>query len=231
MTHLIWRNGRACFRYRLPPELKGIPKPSHWPDELKELVSNAKPSQLKHELSKALGTRDDRVAKRAAAASFIWADEIVQRGLAFLRNGLKASLSPADIEAFAERYGANLIKGDLDARKNGFGLNLSRFAIQLTIGPPPPPPMREPGLTDDDLGLLKYAVEHLEPELKGAIARQRPPQYIKDAVQEALVAAGIVLPEASPERRELELAFLRERMRALQATSARNAGEITPKIA
>jgi hypothetical protein len=87
MTHLIWRNGRACFRYRLPPELRAIPKPFHWPEELKELVSDSKPSQLKHELSKALGTRDERVAKKAAAAAVIWAEEIVQRGLAFLKEG------------------------------------------------------------------------------------------------------------------------------------------------
>ena len=97
MTHLMWRNGRAYFRYPLPPELKAIPKPAHWPEELKELVSNIKPSQLKHELSKALGTRDDRMAKKAAASAVVWAEEIVQRGLAFLKEGPKATLSHADI--------------------------------------------------------------------------------------------------------------------------------------
>ncbi|MDP1700619.1 MAG: site-specific integrase [Aestuariivirga sp.] len=173
------------------------------------------------------------MAKKAAAAAVIWAEELVQSGLAFLKNGPKASLSHSDIELMAERYGAQLIGSDLDMRKKGFGLNLPKFSIPLTIGPLPPLPKREPGLTDDDLGLLKYLVEKVEPEVKGALARQRPPQYIKDAAQEALAGAGIALPEASPERRELELAFLQQRMKALQATSARNTGEIvaTPAIA
>ena len=199
MTHLIWRNGRAYFRYRLPPELRAITKPKHWPDDLKELVSDSKPTQLKHELSQALGTRDERLAKRAAAAAVVWAEEIVQRGLSFLKEGPRTTLSNADITVMAERYVAELINGDLDMRKQGFGLNFPKFAIQLTIGPPPLAPKREPGLTDDDLGFLKHVVEQVEPELKGAIARQRPPQYIKDAVQEALVNAGIALPGAASE--------------------------------
>ena len=162
MTHLTWRNGRAYFRYPLPPELKAIPTPMHWPDELQALVSNSKPSQLKHELSKALGTRDEKVAKRAAAASFVWADEIVQRGLAFLKEGPKATLSHADIELMANRYGATLIAGDMDFRKAGLGLDLS-WPNRLTIGPTLPPPKREPGLSDDDLGLLKFVVDIAPP--------------------------------------------------------------------
>ncbi len=129
MTHLIWRNGRACFRYRLPSELRAIPKPTHWPEELKELVSDSRPSQLKHELSKALSTRDERVAKKAAAVAIVWAEELVQRGLAFLKDGPKATLTAADIELMAERYGAELVTGDMDMRKAGLGLNLPKWAI------------------------------------------------------------------------------------------------------
>jgi len=36
---------------------------------LQALMSDTKPSQLQHELSKAPGTRDKRVAKKAAAAA------------------------------------------------------------------------------------------------------------------------------------------------------------------
>ena len=67
MTHLVWRNGRAYFRYRLPPELRAIAKPKYWPTELDELVSESNLDKLKHELSRALGTRDEREAKRRAA--------------------------------------------------------------------------------------------------------------------------------------------------------------------
>lgn len=124
MTHLTWRGGRASFRYRLPPELRAIPKPLLWPDELQELVSESIPSQLKHELSKALGTRDERVAKKEAAAAVVWAEELVQRGLSFLKVGSKATLSSTDIELMAHRYGAELITSDLDLRKAGLGLDL-----------------------------------------------------------------------------------------------------------
>jgi integrase len=234
MTHLTWRGGRASFRYRLPPELRAIPKPLLWPDELQELVSESVPSQLKHELSKALGTRDERVAKREAAAAVVWAEGLIQRGLTFLIVGPRATLSPTDIKLMAHRYGAELIASDLELRKAGLGLELPKPpSIQLTIGSPQSRPKKEPGLTEDDLGLLQHIVETVEPELRMALARQRPPPYIKDDVQEALQRAGIALPEESTETRELELAFLRERLKALQATSARNNGVIveTPSVA
>ena len=67
----------------------------------------------------------------------------------------------------------------MDMRRAGLGLNLPKWTIQLTIGQPPLQPKREPGLTEDDLGLLQYLVEKVEPELKVALARQRPPQYIR----------------------------------------------------
>ena len=44
------------------------------------------------------------MAKKAAASAVVWAEEIVQRGLAFLKDGPKANLSQADIEAMAERF-------------------------------------------------------------------------------------------------------------------------------
>lgn len=95
MTHLTWRHGRAVFRYRLPTELRAIPKPKHWPPELKELVSEAKPQQLKHELSKAIGTRDERTAKREAVKLVGWAEDLVAEARRFLTQGSRRSLSSA----------------------------------------------------------------------------------------------------------------------------------------
>ena len=73
----------------------------------------------------------------------------------------------------------------------------------------------EPGLTDDDLGLLKFAVEQVTPEIKQALARQRPTQAVKEAVEKALSEAGIVLDARSPKHREMELAFLEQYAKAL----------------
>ncbi|MGE0007564.1 MAG: tyrosine-type recombinase/integrase [Parvibaculaceae bacterium] len=222
MTHLTWRQGRAVFRYRLPPELRAIPKPKHWPPELAELVSEAKPHQLKHELSKAIGTRDERTAKREASKLVGWAEDLVAEAIRLLKQGPRRSLSAADIEAMAANYGASLISSDLELRKKGIGLDFS-VGAKLRIGPPPP---REPGLSNDDLGLLRFAVERVGPELREAMARQRVPDHVKEAVNAALGEAGIDLPSGASERRELELAFLEQRLKALQVMDARNKGEI-----
>lgn len=197
MTHLIWRHGRAYFRYRLPPELRGIGKPEHWPQELDELVSEAKPLQLKHELSMALHTRDEKIAKKGAAAHVGWAVDMVERGLEFLKYGPKAAVSKADIKLLAGQYGAALIANDLDMRKAGFGLHLPRPAISLDPGASPRlNPPREPGLTDDDLGLLKHLVTAELPRIKDALARQRPPEDVRELVQSALTKHGIHLPRS-----------------------------------
>lgn len=226
MTHLIWRNGRATFRYRLPPELRAIAKPKHWAPELAALVSETKPHQLKHELSKALGTRDERVAKREVARLIGWAEGLIAEAQRFLKDGPPRSLSKAVIEAMAASYGASLIKGDLELRKRGIGFSFPTFGDVLRIGPVPPPPPREPGLTEDDLGFLKFVVERTEPELRESAARQRVPEHVKEAVILALDDAGVALTPNAAERRELELAFLERRIEALKVTEARNRGEI-----
>ena len=76
-----------------------------------ELVSESKPSQLKHELSRALGTRDERVAKKTAAAAVVWAEEIVQRGLAFQKNGPKATLFPS-VRKSSKSFNLPTLSGD-----------------------------------------------------------------------------------------------------------------------
>ena len=84
------------------------------------------------------------------------------------------------------------------------------------------------GLTDDDIDLLRYAVGRMEPELREAVARQRPTADIRQAVTGALSKHGIALAPDAPERRELELVFLDQRLKALEATKARNAGVVVP---
>jgi hypothetical protein len=171
MTHLIFRNGRAYFRYRLPPELRALPRPAHWPKELQELVSEVKPEQLKNELSKALDTRDERLAKRRAAVEVIKAEDLIRRATEFLQNGPRASLSSADIALMAAQYGSRMVRNDLEQRKDGIGLRLPTVGLELSaklLGKTLPKATidkSEPGLTDDDLDLLKFAVERMAPEI------------------------------------------------------------------
>lgn len=233
MTHLTWRNGRAYFRYRLPPELRAIPKPKHWPTELQELVSESNRERLKHELSQALGTRDEREAKRRAAVEVARVEGIIQRAREFLVNGPRKNLSSADIKLMADRFGAGLIVSDMDLRKSGIGLELPSPGRSLTIklgrsSPSMPTDRDEPGLTKDDLGLLQFAVAKIKPEVNDALARQRPTQFIKEAARKALNEAGVELEASSPELRELELAFLAEYSKALEVWETRNAGRLVP---
>lgn len=58
------------------------------------------------------------------------------------------------------------------------------------------------------------------------MARQRVPNHVKAAVDSSLARAGIVLVNEAPERRDLELAFLRDRVEALKIVDARNKGEV-----
>ncbi len=39
MTHLVWRNGWAYFRFKLPEDLAGKPVPRAWPEDLRTLVN------------------------------------------------------------------------------------------------------------------------------------------------------------------------------------------------
>jgi hypothetical protein len=197
MTHLIWRNGRAYFRYRLPPELRAISKPKHWPTELDELVSEANREKLKHELSRALGTRDEREAKRRAAVEVARVESMIQQAHEFLVNGSKKNLSVADIRLMAERYGAGLIVSDMDLRKAGIGLRLPTPGQSLAIKRRPSAPTKimdrsEPGLTTDDLGLLQFAVAKLKPEINDALARQRP--TLQDLVTEDYLTIRFFMP-------------------------------------
>lgn len=233
MTHLIWRNGRAYFRYRLPPELRAIPKPKHWPTELDELVSESSREKLKHELSRALGTRDEREAKRRAAVEVARVEGVIQQAREFLLHGPKKVLSAADIRLTAERYGVGLIVSDMDLRKAGIGLRLPTpgrsLAIRLgTSSPQKLVDRSEPGLTTDDLGLLRFAISQIKPEVSDALARQRPTPLIKEAVRKALGEAGIELEAGCAELRELELAFLAEYAKALDVWETRNAGRLVP---
>ena len=237
MTHLIWRNGRAYFRYRLPPALRSIPKPKHWPHALGELVSESKPDHLKHELTKALGTRDERLAKRGVAVELVRVEDLIKQALDFIESGPPKTLSTADVMLMADRFAARLIASDMENRKQGFGLQLPTAGKMLAskLGFPLPKLIdnSEPGLTDHDLDLLRFAVAKVQPEIREALARQRPPEFIKLAASKALDEAGIELERGSPERRDLELAFLASYGKALEAYAARNAGDMvaTPVLA
>ncbi|WP_291206838.1 site-specific integrase [Hyphomonas sp.] len=197
-------------------------------------MSEVKPEQLKNELSKALDTRDERLAKRRAAVEVVKAEDLIRRATEFLQKGPRASISSADITLMAAQYGSRMVRHDLDLRKKGMGLRLPTVGQELSaklLDKPLPKATidnSEPGLTDDDLDLLTFAAEQMAPEIKQALARQRPTQAVKDAVVKVLNEAGIILDARSPERREMELAFLEQYAKALDVYAARNAGMIVP---
>jgi hypothetical protein len=229
MTHLQWRGRKAHFRYRLPPGLRGIPKPKHWPKHLDELVSPNKHDRLKLELTKALGTSDERLAKRRAAEEVAKVESLIISALEFMKTGPKRTLSSADATLLASQFGAELMASDMELRRLGLGLRLPLVADRLSIKKSPNTPVdQEPGLTDDDLGLLQGVLAQMTPEVKRAVAKQRSVRFVKDAVHTSLERAGIELPLGSVERRDLELAFLDEYAKVLGHYDARNRGEVVP---
>jgi hypothetical protein len=116
---------------------------------------------------------------------------------------------------------------DEKLHKQGIGLELNLLADLLipTSKPAKKMPL-EPGMTDDDIGLLRLAAESTLKELQEASVRMRPTAAVKHRVAEELVARGIEL--ATDERREVELEVLKAELKAWSDIRKRLEGELIP---
>jgi hypothetical protein len=229
MTHLIWRKGWAYFRFKLPDDLASKAVPEKWPDELNALV-NAKLGTFKVELWKSLELtkKDEQRAKRVVAAKVAEASGLIDDARMLLARGPQSSISAQDIAAIAARVHADRLARDESLREQGIGLQLPNPAGSLLIptNRPASKAPSEPGLTEDDLGLLRFASENIQKELQDAVARMRPTASVKQRVGEELAARGIELP--AEERRKVELEVLKAELRGWTDIGKRLQGEIVP---
>lgn len=228
MTHLLWRKGWAYFRFNLPDDLAGKPVPQNWPVDLNGLV-NQKERTFKVAIWKSLQLtrKDEQRAKRIVGTKVAETVGLIDEARRRLEQGPQTSISREDINAIAARFHADRLAADEELRIRGIGLHLPRRASLLAI-PQSPEPVEpdEPGLTEDDLALLRWANEKLRIETQEAVVRMRPPAAVKLRVEEELSKRGAELePE---ERRAVEIEVLKAELRALNDIRDRLQGEIVP---
>ncbi|MEH2594945.1 hypothetical protein V1278_001858 [Bradyrhizobium sp. AZCC 1577] len=201
MTHLVWRKGWAHFRFKLPGDLAGKPVPNAWPDDLSALVNSARRT-FKVEIWKSLELtkKDEQRAKRAVAARIAEAASLIDEARLVLARGPVAEISDEDIAAIATRVHADRLAQDEQLRLKGIGLRLPRAAAVLRI-PSVDQPIAsepdEPGLTEDDLGLLRFGAEKVHKEMQEAVVRMRPPAAVKQRVADELAKRGAELTPKS----------------------------------
>jgi hypothetical protein len=231
MTHLVWRNGWANFRYKLPDDLAGKPVPRAWPDELRELV-NAQQGTFKREVWKSLrlSKKDEQRAKRIVGTKVAETVGLIEDARRLLERGPRSSLGANEIEGIAARVHADRLAADEKLRRNGIGLRLPRLGDLLAIpsANPEAPPLQpdDAGLTEDDLLLLRSVAEKVRKETQEAVARMRPTASVKRRVDEELANRGAEL--APEERRTIEIEVLKAELRAWNHIRARLDGEIIP---
>jgi hypothetical protein len=194
MTHLVWRKGWAYFRFKLPDDLASKTVPNAWPDDLRALVNGAR-GTFKVELWKSLELtkKDEQRAKRIVATKVAETAGLIEEARLLLARGPVAAISDEDIAAIAARVHADRLAHDEQLRLQGFGLRLPRAADALRIPSGDEPfasEPEEPGLTEDDLGLLRFAAEKVQKEMQEAVVRMRPPAPVKQRVTEELAKRG-----------------------------------------
>lgn len=228
MTHLVWRKGWAYFRFKLPDDLAGKPAPPAWPDELGMLVNGSR-GTFKVELWKSLELtkKDEQRAKQVVASKVANTAALIDESRRLLERGPLTSISVEEIAGIAARVHADRLAEDERLRLKGIGLQLPRLGDLLAI-----PTLEkqtaddEPGLTDDDLSLLRSAAEKVQAETQEAVARMRPTAAVKRRVNEELSKRGAELTQE--ERRKIEIAVLQAELLAWNDIRARLGGAIIP---
>lgn len=175
MTHLVWRKGWAYFRFKLPDDLASKTIPNTWPDDLKTLVNGPR-GTFKVELWKSLELtkKDEQRAKRIVAIKVAETTGLIEEARSLLARGPLSVISDEDTAAIAARVRADHLAQDERLRERGLGLRLPRAGDFLripSIGKPITREPDEPGLTEDDLGLLRFAAEKVQKEMQEAVVR------------------------------------------------------------
>ena len=238
MTYLIRRGATWHFRFRLPDDLRGKVAPNRIPDHLGKLV-NRKAGSFKHEITESLRTSDNSIARARVGVLISDSEFLVRDARRFLTEGAPRTLSPEVVEYLATRRVHELLAHDDALRVKGLGLDLRpmRHAALagLTIGGSPPETIavtgvaaKPQGMTVDDWELLSFATDRGNDQLKVGVAFGRAPDWVQQALAEALADRGILIDPDSAEWRELERAFLGATQQAFQAMQSRNSGIFTP---
>ncbi|MBR1255209.1 site-specific integrase [Bradyrhizobium sp. AUGA SZCCT0240] len=205
------------------------------PDRLQEAVARVlnsdKPKQVF--LKKSLGTKVLKAANVAATHVLADFNRTLASAEALLKERPLASLlTEAQIRRMAEAYYASVLHSDEEERQEGTGSEpiFQSIAQQLTaagvefrtpfrVGQTP-----EAGLSDREVFKREHALSEALPDAMSALAKGDITHVRLDA-DELLEAFQINLDPKSLSYRQLGMAVLRARVRALKDIERRNAGE------
>jgi hypothetical protein len=219
MKYVQRRANRFEFRFTLPDDLAGKPVPAPWPEALAPVI-NPRTGRFKTELIRSLQTNDGKAAERKALVHIAEAHSLVDQARRFLQDGPPTGISPDQIARMIRDHELDILRGDDALRAKGMGLNLARPGGLANHD--------ELGMTDDDLSLYQYVLDHLDRDLRAQAAKMRPSDMIGFCVNQAVRERGIALHPDDPAWRKLELGFVKARRSAFETIKARLEGEIVP---
>jgi integrase len=205
------------------------------PDRLQEAVARVLNSDKSKQvfLKKSLGTKVLKAANVAATHVLADFDRTLARAEALLKERPAVSLlTDAQIKRMAETYYASVLAGDDEERQEGTGSEslFQSIAQQLTaagvdfrtpfkVGDVP-----EAGLSDREIFKREHELSESLPDAMSALAKGDT-THVRLDVDELLEAFQINLDRKSLSYRQLGMAVLRARVKALQDIKRRNAGE------
>ncbi|WAJ27846.1 site-specific integrase [Antarcticirhabdus aurantiaca] len=215
MKYVQRRANRFEFRFPLPDDLAGHPHPHPWPDALAWLA-NPRTGRFKTELIRSLGTNDHRLAERAALPLIADALRLVDVARQALVGEPPSELAPGMVETLAREFEVNLLSNDEHLRKRGVGWNIAADRIA-------PDGL---GMTDDDLAAYEAITASLDKRTRRDLAKMRGSEFLQQCINHSVQRMGIALHPDDPAWRELEIAFMKAQLRAVQGIQSRLQGEV-----
>lgn len=227
-------SGTYEFRKRLPEALAGKPVPSHMRDGFADLV-NSKTGHFKRELVRTLQTKDLREAKKRNHRAALQASKLFDDAVSALssRDVPQAGTARLDLEKLGQEVFAELLGADEAERLEGDDRRHLQTPDERAQWPDlvEVPPSTQMGMSPDHLHAYGELLPVFEDEFRAAYAR-RDPKIVYPETNIALKQRGIYLSKSSPEFQQAALAVLEAHVRAYDAMSKRQRGEIirTPTV-
>ncbi|WP_165637956.1 site-specific integrase [Bradyrhizobium shewense] len=233
MAALTYMQRRASgtyeFRKRLPETLAGKPVPPHMHDGFGDLI-NAKTGRFKRELVRSLQTKDLKEAKKRDHRAALQATKLFDEAIKALSPRDASNESPVldlgelESEVFVELLGvdeAERLEGD-DRRHLQTQEDRAKWPDLEPI-----PSNAQLGMSADHFHIYGELLPVFEKEFREAFAR-RDPKIVYPETNIALKRRGIYWSKASAEFQGAALVVLKAHVRAYEAKSKRQRGEIIP---
>ncbi|WP_420135056.1 DUF6538 domain-containing protein [Rhodopseudomonas sp.] len=222
-------SGTYEFRKRLPEALAGKPVPAHMRGAFSDLV-NSKTDRFKREIVRSLATKDLKEAKRRDHQEALKATRLFNDAIRALTPS-PVAVEPVALdfellgdEVFAELLAddeAERIEGD-DRRHLQTPKDRAQWSSLAAV-----PPSSQMGMSHDHAEVYGELLPVFEKEFRAAYAR-RDPKIVYPETNIALKARGIDWDKSSSQFQRAALVVLEAHVRAYDALSKRQRGEVVP---